>query len=1158
MAFPEDALDLRPELRVGQIGWVDVKGDAFTRDPITVTRGRADESSRPSASSCSLTLDNTTANYSPRNPESPYYGGIGRNTPMRLSLPADENYSHQVGTDTFGFLTAPSAAIDNLAGDFDVMIEIDGTGLVGRDQTLAIRADPDTDERSWQFGINADGTLYFWFSENGGNGATWYGESDYPITYPQGGKIALRVTIDHNNADASPDIRTLATFWQAPDLDSTWTDLGVIEVADLSSTFYTGTAPLRLGFGRFDSTDPQVDRWGNGLVGKIYRARFYDGWFGSGGTLVASPDFRAQGGGTTVFADAQGVFWEGTYTDDFGQAYVVDREYVYQGEVAEWPQRWEGSAGQSVNVQLEAAGVLRRLTQGASALDSPYYRGITHYPEATLKAYWPCEDESGSTTFASAVSGLPPMVVTSVAKPEMASNSEQFPASLALPKINGSTWVADFGAIDWNGIQEPGVGITMTLYIPTGSIPDNTLLMRVADQGGIRKWEVTYNTASSGTLTARGYDSGGVLRITIPATTGVDNKAAQFQLRYSSNVATYFSGTSFHYLTENNTKVVNFPATNPSANLASYSAGRPTLITINPAGTATGDAVLGNLAVHDDSLTNLFGHIEDMLLGNYGEAAGARFARLCDEEGVPVRWRGDLLSTEPMGRQSVATLEELLFECVEAEGGLLFEPNDVLGLGFRTRESLYNQDVHLYLDYTVGGEVMPPLEPDESDSGISNRVIITRTGGTSYTAQLDEGTLSIKPPPEGIGLYESSATLNLMKDDQVDDQAGWRLHLGTVDDSRFPVVKVNVREAPYLFGAVISTLLGDRLQIANPPKWLPPHTIDQLMQGTKTVYRPFDYSVEINCSPAAPWNVAVVGNDSRADTAGSEVAISRDADDTAITVNTTRGPLWVTDPAEFPFNLIVGGEEVEAVSCTPYHYDTFSRSVSNGWGTSDNGQAWLTNGGVAGDYSTNGSTGRHSHSTRNVNRITSLGSLTWDSDYEVSFSVPALPTGASSAFEVALYSRYLGLGSNNWYKASITISPTGFGGLFLYKNVAGSVNQLAFSGIFDYTLVAGVTYHLRMSCVGSSIKAKYWRDGFTEPDWIVTATDEDHFTPDRVAVVSYMNASTTNALPFVFTFDNLVSRNQQTFTVNRSVNGVSKGHSVGTDVRLAQPAITSF
>ena len=68
--------------------WHDITAsdDAYARDPIAVTRGRADESGRVTPSTCTVTIENRDGKYSPRNPSSPLYGLIGRNTPLRVSV----------------------------------------------------------------------------------------------------------------------------------------------------------------------------------------------------------------------------------------------------------------------------------------------------------------------------------------------------------------------------------------------------------------------------------------------------------------------------------------------------------------------------------------------------------------------------------------------------------------------------------------------------------------------------------------------------------------------------------------------------------------------------------------------------------------------------------------------------------------------------------------------------------------------------------------------------------------------------------------------------------------------------------------------------------------------------------------------------------------
>lgn len=76
---------VRFELYVGE-EWLDITGDVYTRDPATITFGRPNEGTRPTPGSCSLTITNRDGRYSPLNPNSPYFGLLGRNTPLRVSV----------------------------------------------------------------------------------------------------------------------------------------------------------------------------------------------------------------------------------------------------------------------------------------------------------------------------------------------------------------------------------------------------------------------------------------------------------------------------------------------------------------------------------------------------------------------------------------------------------------------------------------------------------------------------------------------------------------------------------------------------------------------------------------------------------------------------------------------------------------------------------------------------------------------------------------------------------------------------------------------------------------------------------------------------------------------------------------------------------------
>lgn len=65
--------------------WVDITEWTRPDKKIVINRGRSDEASNVDPGSCRLTVDNLDGRFSPRNPNGPWYGLIGRNTPIRIS-----------------------------------------------------------------------------------------------------------------------------------------------------------------------------------------------------------------------------------------------------------------------------------------------------------------------------------------------------------------------------------------------------------------------------------------------------------------------------------------------------------------------------------------------------------------------------------------------------------------------------------------------------------------------------------------------------------------------------------------------------------------------------------------------------------------------------------------------------------------------------------------------------------------------------------------------------------------------------------------------------------------------------------------------------------------------------------------------------------------
>jgi len=265
-----------------------------------------------------------------------------------------------------------------------------------------------------------------------------------------------------------------------------------------------------------------------------------------------------------------------------------------------------------------------------------------------------------------------------------------------------------------------------------------------------------------------------------------------------------------------------------------------------------------------------------------------------------------------MGAQRTKSLLDLLRECADSDGGVLYEARADLALALRTRTSVYNQAPVLALDYTIDGQVAPPLEPVDDDQHLRNSVTVQRDGGSSAGYALDSGPLSTQTPPDGVGVYDEQVTLSLARDGQALNQAAWRVHLGTWDEARYPTVHVDLAAGPDLIPAASAVDIRDRVTIDNLPPWLPPGGADLLVEGYTETLGAYDWDLVFNASPAGPWTVGVLEDPvlGRADTDGSELAADIGAADTTITVTVTDGPLWITGSAspDFPVDILVGGE----------------------------------------------------------------------------------------------------------------------------------------------------------------------------------------------------------------------------------------------------------
>jgi hypothetical protein len=899
--YPLPLLDTRVELNLGGT-WTDISSYVYERDAVTITRGHPDESTTTAPSSAKLTLNNRDGRFSDLNPVGPYYGSIGQNTPLRISVPEGASYLRSE-VDQVSYAQCPDSAGVSITGDLEIQIDATlGNWFAGT--TLAGKWAQTGNQRSWLLMVEPSGQVFLAWSPDGtavkvaGSSATVPVAATYPLR-----RLCLRVTL----AVASG---TVTFYTSPPGLSApTWTQLGSAQVAGAASVF-DSTAPLQVGYGT-DSEYVTSFGW-NGFQGKIHAFRLLSG---IAGTVKASPDFTAQTPGATSFADAQASTWT-----LHGTSEISSRKYRFHGECSAWPQAWD-STGTDVWAQITASGVLRRLGQnaGGQVFQSAMYRAYTRQSgTAAPIAYWPAEDGTGSTQIASGMGGKPMLVIGAASYASFSG----FACSNPIPTLNGATL---------SGVIPPYTSGTdnvlrFLLAVPSGGDGNGAVIARMYTTGTVRRVDVAYGTG--GTLALSGFDaSGATLFATgaVPYAVNGELLRVSLELRQIGgnvqySVVTLVPGGSFGV-----GGAATIAGTTGPCTLAEFNTN--SLLTSTAIGQVSYQSVWDTLFdLNSDQVTP--GVYTGALNAWAHETAGNRFARLCAEEGISFRGVGNLADTTAMGPQSPEALTALLQECADADRGIAFEPRQCgPGLGYRTRKSLLNQSPAVTLSYAAA-TLSDDLLPTRDDQQLVNDVTATQGAGSSTSSgssseqALATGPLSIQQPPAGAGRYPAQVTVNVAAASQLDDVAGWMVHMGTVAEPRYPLVNVNLARSAVAarYWDLLDMDLGDYLAVTNQPLWLPPSGINQLVQGVTEVCFGYVFHEAWACIPQSPWNVLTADDPvwGRGDTDGSTVHANISSGATSMQVDTTTAgsPLWTTNAADWPFDIKAGGERMTVTHVT--------------------------------------------------------------------------------------------------------------------------------------------------------------------------------------------------------------------------------------------------
>ncbi|MFD0772660.1 hypothetical protein ACFQZ2_01845, partial [Streptomonospora algeriensis] len=498
-------------------------------------------------------------------------------------------------------------------------------------------------------------------------------------------------------------------------------------------------------------------------------------------------------------------------------------------------------------------------------------------------AYWPLEDGPDTTTrAASGLEGVPPLRVRGLTFAE----SEGPGGSRPLPVAT-----SPFARILSPDISMRSTGvweIDMLVYLADDDFPGGVdqELLAVSSSGTAARWRVAIGTRSSDSarlVTVEALDDdgaqldSGLVDIDTVSTAFTDHWR-QVRLNAREDGSDVF--WTLFWVDADGSGV-------GTTGTFSGNPGTPRRIS-----TTVGDEIsdgqlaIGHLSVWGAPTTN--GYF-DTVAGLRGETARQRMVRLAAQRGVPtlVTGRGGTaLGPQPASASFLDTMEE----CEAADLGALSEQRDQLGLAYRARTALYNQDPALVLTYT-SGEITPPVEPTDDDQQSRNDVTVEREEGSSARAVDEDGPMGVRR----IGRYDTSVELNLEGDDQLASQAAWRLHLGTINELRVPTLTLNLANPRMRahHATIMGLETGDRIRVTDPPEWPGGTTLDLIVQGYEERLRLYQWEVTLTCTPASAWDVWQVKP-------ADEVTESFEDTDLDITITDAGDAAWTrTDTVAF-------------------------------------------------------------------------------------------------------------------------------------------------------------------------------------------------------------------------------------------------------------------
>ena len=873
----------------------------YNRDGITITRGRQDETSQPAPMTASLTIGNKTGKYNPKNPTSELYGKIGRNTPLRIYTGTPHPGASNADLADTTSHVAPS--IDSPTNDA-LLLCAWGAPDAANSYTLPIGM---TSGQSQQGSNGIIKTAYQSISASGSTGsrtATFGVAEDYVSASAllHGTSPTVQESEGDSNKLLSTNIGTQPGWYIVLFSYYAWNDSSLTPDDFPEDDDGGGWIPVADTGTRVPNDPDAVFMRMKAWIKRVKTGGAFDIRLGDTGIGTRSVMHVVSG--------------------------VSDWSIRFIGEVSSWTPR-RAIDNNDAWVEVVASSQLRRFSQGADPFRNSLDRWIrTKSPVG----YWPLDDPEGSTHARAVVGEDIPLTGSSLfAIARGWSEGRTFPWLGSAYRFRINNFFRS-GPLSGGGDISALAADIIYMHQPGPNLMTGISLRTTDSSGNATDWFVSFDLAS-------GTNAPDTAEISVL----VNTFAGPILLNTTGTSETLIDGNPHHVrflLTQSGANVTVSVLIDGSAvslgssTVASTQVGRIDrgLTLYTPSVTVQdGQVDISNFVVWYSTIPSVVDAI-DAMRGYSTETADSRIRRLSQEEGISLALVGNSGDTAAVGPQYPDTFLSIIREAADTDAGALLDQRTSQGTLFRTLNSLYNQDPTLELDFS-NEEFAEPLEPIIDDYDTRNDITVTRRDGGSARAVLESGTMSVQPPPDGIGRTRTQVEVNCASDAVLADQAGWRLHLGTVDEIRFPQITVDLDRHPELAATASALDVGDRIAAINLPDDITPDTVNLLVQGyTETIYS-HRRKITFICTPESPYRVFVLDNDvlGRLDTSGSALESAINTAVTTISVETTAGPIWTTDVADLDFTILAGGEvmRVTAVSgsVSPQQF-TVVRSVN--------------------------------------------------------------------------------------------------------------------------------------------------------------------------------------------------------------------------------------